>query len=104
MQILITNNNNVALWFPFLILFLLVLAGIVFVVLETGIDSWSQSAVSNNQPFFLLYIVSFLIPIVGIIIGAIYLINKDKATQNAGTTCLLVSIGSFLLLLSLFFR
>ena len=52
---------------------------------------------SDEKSFTLLYIASFLIPIAGIIIGAIYLTNEDEETRNAGNTCLLLGIIAIIL-------
>jgi hypothetical protein len=62
-----------------------------------GKPSKGKPSNSDEQSFTLLYIASFLIPIAGIIIGAIYLTNKDKKTRNAGNTCLLLGIISIIL-------
>jgi predicted RNA-binding Zn-ribbon protein involved in translation (DUF1610 family) len=97
MQILITNNNNLAVVFPFMALFLMFVGGVIGELFAKGSDSWSESAMNNNRSFFHLYIVSFLIPIAGIIIGAFYMINEDKTIQNAGSNCILVSLGAILL-------
>jgi hypothetical protein len=48
----------------------------------------------NEQSFTLVYIASLLIPVAGIIIGAVYLTNKNKQTREAGTNCLVIAIIS----------
>ena len=46
---------------------------------------------------FLLYLVSFLIPIAGFIIGAIYSSNNNPDNQKVGKNCLYISIATILL-------
>ena len=46
---------------------------------------------------FLFYLVSFLIPIAGFIIGAIYSSNTNPENQKVGKNCLYVSIGTILI-------
>lgn len=46
---------------------------------------------------FLFYLVSFLIPIAGFIIGAIYSSNNNPDNQKVGKNCLYVSIGTILI-------
>ena len=67
---------------------------IVAIGLDNVLDSFKQS--KNGQSFTLIYIVSFLIPIAGIIIGAIYLTNKDKQIREAGIMSLIIGILSIL--------
>ena len=62
-----------------------------------GEPSKGKLSNSDEQSFTLLYIASFLIPIAGIIIGAIYLTNEDEETRNAGNTCLLLGIIAIIL-------
>jgi len=45
----------------------------------------------------LFYVVSFLIPIAGFIIGAIYSSNNNPDNQKVGKNCLYVSIGTILI-------
>ena len=45
----------------------------------------------------LLYLLSFLIPIVGFIIGAIYSSNNNPDNQRVGKNCLYISIGTILI-------
>ena len=40
----------------------------------------------------LFYILSFLIPIAGFIVGAIYLSNNNPENQGVGKTCLIIAI------------
>ena len=46
---------------------------------------------------FLFYLLSFLIPIAGFIIGAIYSSNNNPENQRVGKNCLYVSIGTILI-------
>lgn len=61
-------------------------------LLSSGQDNVKKK--SNEQSFALIYIASLLIPIAGIIIGAIYLTNKNEQTREAGTNCLVIAIIS----------
>ena len=45
----------------------------------------------------LFYVLSFLIPIAGFIIGAIYSSNNNPDNQKVGKNCLYVSIGTILI-------
>jgi hypothetical protein len=45
----------------------------------------------------LLYIVSFLIPLAGIIIGVIYMGKEDEESKALGKTCLIIGIVAFVL-------
>ena len=46
---------------------------------------------------FLFYLLSFLIPIAGFIIGAIYSSNNNPENQRVGKNCLYVSIATILI-------
>ena len=74
---------------------------IVAIGLDNVLDSFKQS--KNGQSFTLIYIVSFLIPIAGIIIGAIYLTNKDKQIREAGIMSLIIGILSIFILPAIIF-
>ena len=67
---------------------------IVAIGLDNVLDSFKQS--KNGQSFTIIYIASFIIPIAGIIIGAIYLTNKDKQIREAGIMSLIIGILSIL--------
>ncbi len=45
----------------------------------------------------LLYIVSFLVPLAGIIIGVIYMGKEDEESKALGKTCLIIAIVAFVL-------
>ena len=45
----------------------------------------------------LLYIVSFLIPLAGIIVGVIYMGKEDEESKALGKVCLIIAIVSFVL-------
>ena len=45
----------------------------------------------------LLYIVSFLVPVAGIIIGVIYMGKEDEESKALGKTCLIIAIVAFVL-------
>lgn len=57
--------------------------------------SISSDQKSSTQSPIALYILSALIPIIGLIIGIIYLTKEDET--NTGITCLIIGIASFLL-------
>ena len=67
---------------------------IVAIGLDNVLDSFKQS--KNGQSFTIIYIASFIIPIAGIIIGAIYLTNKDKQIREAGIMSLIIGLSSIL--------
>ena len=60
-------------------------------------SSDNQSQVHSNQSFIGVYILSFLIPLAGIIIGAIYLTNNDKVIREAGGNCIAISLVTIIL-------
>tara|TARA_B110000438_G_scaffold287370_1_gene319593 strand:+ start:31 stop:870 length:840 start_codon:yes stop_codon:yes gene_type:complete len=62
------------------------------VLVSSGQDNVKKK--SNEQSFALIYIASLIFPIAGIIIGAIYLTNKNEQTREAGTNCLVIAIIS----------
>tara|TARA_B100001146_G_scaffold210393_1_gene208200 strand:+ start:437 stop:1195 length:759 start_codon:yes stop_codon:yes gene_type:complete len=78
------------------VLFLVIVLGTVAETLEKLYKSQKANnpTSKNEQSFALIYIASLLIPIAGIIIGAIYLTNKNKQTREAGTNCLMIAISS----------
>ncbi|MEH7178944.1 hypothetical protein [Neobacillus vireti] len=45
----------------------------------------------------LLYILSFIIPVVGIILGIVWMNDQDIEKKTVGKTCLIVSIVSIVL-------
>jgi hypothetical protein len=45
----------------------------------------------------LLYIVSFLVPVAGIIIGVIYMGKEDEESKALGKVCLIIAIVGFVL-------
>jgi hypothetical protein len=45
----------------------------------------------------LLYVVSFLVPLAGIIIGVIYMGKEDEESKALGKTCLIIAIVAFVL-------
>jgi len=46
---------------------------------------------------FILYVISFFVPLIGIIIGVIFMSRPDPESKGVGRTCLVVSIISFVL-------
>ena len=46
---------------------------------------------------FILYIASFFIPLVGIIVAIIYMSRQDPESKRLGQTCLILGIISFIL-------
>ena len=91
-QMLFTYNNNMALIFPIMALILIFASYSITFVTER-----KTSPSTNNQSFFLFYIASFLIPIAGFIIGAIFLVSGDKETKEAGQTCVGIGVASIIL-------
>ena len=62
-------------------------------------ETSTTSYVGNGEPIddtfrILMYIVSFLIPIVGIIIGIIYTMRPDNNGKEFGKMCLKIAIGT----------
>ena len=94
-QMLFTYNNNMALIFPIMALILLFASYNAMDYLSAPERKTSPS--TNNQSFFLFYIASFLIPIAGFIIGAIFLVSGDKETKEAGQTCVGIGVASIIL-------
>jgi hypothetical protein len=46
---------------------------------------------------FLLYVLSFMMPVVGIIIGVIFMSRPDPESKGLGQTCLILGIVSIVL-------
>ena len=46
---------------------------------------------------FILYAISFLIPLAGVIIGVVFLSRPDPESKSLGQTCLILGIVSFVL-------
>ena len=44
---------------------------------------------------FILYAVSFLIPIAGVIIAVVFMSKGDPESSSLGKTCLIISIATF---------
>ena len=58
--------------------------------------------VGNGEPIddtfrILIYVVSFIIPIVGIIVGILYTMKPDNPSQEFGKTCLKIAIASIVI-------
>ena len=51
----------------------------------------------------LLYIISFFVPIVGFILGGIYLINEDEDVRKIGENLIAIPIAGFILLVVFIF-
>lgn len=49
------------------------------------------------EPKVLFYVISFIIPIAGIILGALYLSKPDAANREFGKYCLLAAVINFAL-------
>lgn len=47
---------------------------------------------NNGSSNTFLYVLSFLIPLVGIIAGAIFLTNSDESKKSAGKTCVILGL------------
>jgi len=50
------------------------------------------------EPKWLFYIISFLIPLAGIIIGAIYMGKSDPECKQFGKNCLIAAIAYFVVM------
>ena len=46
---------------------------------------------------FLLYALSFFIPLVGLIVGLVFMFKNDPESKSLGTACLIIAIGSMVL-------
>ena len=51
----------------------------------------------------LLYIIAFFVPIVGFIIGGIYLIHEDEDVRKVGENLIAIPIAGFILLVVFIF-
>tara|TARA_B100000029_G_scaffold478489_1_gene524646 strand:- start:406 stop:600 length:195 start_codon:yes stop_codon:yes gene_type:complete len=51
----------------------------------------------------LLYIISFFVPIVGFILGGIYLINEDEDVRKIGENLIAIPIAGFIVVVILIF-
>ena len=51
----------------------------------------------------LLYIIAFFVPIVGFIIGGIYLINDDEDVRKIGENLIAIPIAGFIIFVVLIF-
>ncbi|UCH78034.1 MAG: hypothetical protein JSU81_09975 [Candidatus Coatesbacteria bacterium] len=49
------------------------------------------------EPKVLFYVISFIVPIAGIILGALYLSKPDEANREFGKYCLLAAVINFAL-------
>ena len=56
----------------------------------------------DKETLFMLYSISLLIPIAGIIIGAMYVSRNEKELQSVGKNCLVCSLFSMLLFILIF--
>ena len=93
-----TYDNYLALIFPFLVTMLIPLGLLLLTGLLTPSKLFASAKHSiGNNSFFFFYIASFLIPIAGIIIGAIFLVSGDKETKKAGQTCVGIGVASIIL-------
>jgi len=43
----------------------------------------------------LLYVLSFLFPIIGIIVGVVFLTKEDEESKSLGKLCLIISLAAF---------
>jgi hypothetical protein len=50
------------------------------------------------EPKWLFYIISFLVPLAGIIIGAIYMGKPDPECKRFGKNCLIAAIAYFVVM------
>jgi len=82
--------------------------GILISILVSFLPAWAEefssrtSTPSKGNSFTLFYIASFLIPIAGFIIGAIFLVSGDNNTKEAGQTCVGIGIASIIIGMALF--
>jgi hypothetical protein len=56
----------------------------------TGLMAVSEPISSGKR--VLLYLASLLIPLFGIILGAIYILRKDEEHTSVGTICLVLGV------------
>tara|TARA_Y100000748_G_C15349962_1_gene431492 strand:- start:125 stop:784 length:660 start_codon:yes stop_codon:yes gene_type:complete len=61
-----------------------------------------SNEIIDKETLFMLYSISLLIPIAGIIIGAMYVSRNEKELQSVGKNCLVCSLFSMLLLIFIF--
>ncbi|MBO5091126.1 MAG: hypothetical protein J6C61_01435 [Clostridia bacterium] len=62
---------------------------------KSTLDSKTDS--SQSRSFFFQYIISFLIPLAGFIMGGIMTADKDSETSSAGKTCIIIAVFSVIL-------
>lgn len=60
-------------------------------------DFDEESNDEGHRSFIAQYIVSFLIPIVGLIMGGVFLTREDQEEHDAGIVCIVLSIASGIL-------
>lgn len=51
---------------------------------------------------YVLYIISFLMPIIGIIIGIIFMISSEPEKKKVGKNCLILAIVSIVLVIVIY--
>lgn len=61
-------------------------------------DQEPESNSSKNDSYTFHYIISFIIPLVGFIAGAIMLANNDAEKRACGKTCIIIGIVSMIVL------
>ena len=61
-----------------------------------------SNEIIDKETLFMLYSISLLIPIAGIIIGAMYVSRNKKELQSVGKNCLVCSLFSMLLFIFIF--
>lgn len=64
---------------------------------ECNEDKPSNAAANGGESFTFHYVISFLIPFVGLIVGAVMLANDDKNKSACGKVCIIIGIVSAVL-------
>lgn len=65
---------------------------------ESDYDDEQDEPEEYGQNFTFHYVISFLIPLVGLIVGAIMLAKDDAEKSRCGKTCIITAIVSMILL------
>lgn len=71
--------------------------------IEDDEDSTGELDDEERRSFLAQYIISFLIPLVGWIMGGIFLTRNDSEEHDAGIICIMLGIASGVLVVLLYF-
>ena len=66
-------------------------------------DVVNLDAIIDKETSFMLYAISILIPVAGIIIGAIYVTKNEKELKSIGKDCLVCSLFSMIICIPIIF-